>query len=104
MAKFKGIENIKSVWACFDPKHEKLSDFTKRETLKSIADAQTMRNNLVHGKAVYSQATYKAQTDDVLTALDDLRLTLDQRYGFDGWAVIKRRIKSTLHADPLVKT
>ena len=104
MGKFKGIENIKSVWACFDPKNEKLSDFTKQGTLKSIADAQTMRNKLVHGIAVYSPAHCQEVTNDVLTALDDLRQTLDQRYGFDGWTVIKRRIKSTLHADPRVKT
>ncbi len=104
MAKFNGIESIKSVWACFDPKHEKLSDFTNQGTLKSIADAQKMRNKLVHGTAVYSQTTCKAVTNDVLKALDDLRTTLDQRYGYDGWTVIKRRIKSTLHADPRVKT
>ncbi len=104
MGKFKGIDGIKSVWACFDPKHEKLSDFTKQGTLKSIADAQTMRNKLVHGINVYSQAEYQTVTNDVLTALDDLRKTLNQRYGFDGWALMKRRLKSTLHADPRVKT
>jgi hypothetical protein len=104
MSKFKGIENIKSVWACFDPKHEKLSDFMKQGSLKSIANAQTMRNKLVHGIAVYSQDDCQVAANDVLTALDDLRITLDQRYGFDGWSAIKRRIKSTLHSDPHVKT
>lgn len=104
MGKFKGIENIKSVWSCFDPKHKKLSDFTKQGTLKSIADAQTMRNKLVHGIAVYSQANCQAAANDVLTALDDLRNTLDHRYGFDGWSTMTRRIKSTLHADPRIKT
>lgn len=103
MGKFKGIENIKSVWSCFDPKHQKLSDFIKPSTLKSIADAQTMRNKLVHGIAVYSQTNCQVTANDVLTALDDLRNTLDQRYGFDGWSAMKRRIKSTLHADPRVK-
>jgi hypothetical protein len=89
MGKFKGIENIKSVWSCFDPKHEKLSDFTNQGTLKSIADAQRMRNKLVHGITVYSQDDCQAAANDVLTALDDLRKTLNHRYGFDGWSVIK---------------
>lgn len=104
MSKFKGIENIKSVWSCFDPKHEKLSDFTNQGTLKSIADAQTMRNKMVHGIAVYSQDDCQAAAKYALTALDDLRNTLNQRYGFDGWSTMKRRNKSTLHADPRVKT
>lgn len=104
MGKFKGIENIKQIWSCFDPKHEKLSDFVAQGTLKSIADAQTMRNKMVHGIAVYSMADCKSAANDVLSALTDLRNTLDQRYGFDGWSVMKRRVKSTLHADPRVKT
>ena len=104
MSKFKGIENIKSVWSCFDPRHEKLSDFMKQGTWKFIADAQTKRNKLVHGIPVYSQDDCQAAANDVLAALDDLRNTLDQRYGFDGWSAMKRRIKSTLHADPRVKT
>ena len=104
MGRFKGIENIKSVWSCFDPRHKKLSDFVAQGTWKSIADAQTMRNQLVHGVAVFSPADCQVVANDVLTALDDLRGTLDKRYGFDGWSAIKRRIKSTLHADPRVMT
>ena len=104
MSKFKGIDNLKAVWSCFDPKHEKLSDFIKQGTLKSIADAQTMRNKLVHGVAVYSEANCQVAANDVLTPLDDLRETLNQRYGFDGWSAMTRRMKSSLHADPRVKT
>lgn len=103
MGKFKGIENIKSVWACFDTRHEKLSDFVAQGTLKAIADAQTMRNQLVHGIAVYSPADCHRAAIDVLAALDGLRGALDKRYGFDGWSTVKRRIKSTLHVDPRVK-
>lgn len=102
MGRSKGIENIKQVWSCFDPKHEPLSKFVAQATLKSIADAQTMRNKLVHGTAVYSSAQCQTVANDVLVALDDLRTALHQRYGCDGWATMKRRIKSTLHSDPRV--
>lgn len=102
MGRFKGIENIKQVWPCFDPKHEALSKFVAQASLKSIADAQTMRNKLVHGSAVYSSAQCRTVANDVLVALNDLRTTLQQRYGCDGWSVMKRRVKSKLHSDPRV--
>ena len=103
MEKFRGIENLKKVWSCFDPKHEALAKFVLQSTLKSISDAQTMRNKLAHGSAVYNLVDCKDTSEELLDALDDLRTTLDARYGFDGWATMKRRIKSTLHADPRVK-
>lgn len=104
MGRFKGIESIKQVWVCFDPKHEPLSKFVQATTLKSIADGQTMRNKLVHGTAVYNLLDCKDMASEVLSALDQLRTAFDARYGYDGWKVMKRRNKSTLHADPRVKT
>lgn len=102
MGKFKGFENIKTVWSCFDPRHQKLADFLKQETLKSIGDAQSMRNKLVHGVGVYSLKDCRDAANKVLVALHDVRETLDLRYGFDGWRPIKRRVKSTLHVKPRV--
>src|SRR5450759_3471653 len=93
MGRFKGIENIKQVWACFDPKHEALSKFVSQSTLKSIGDTQTMRNKLVHGSAVYNLVDCKDSAEEVLDALDDLRKALEKRYGFDGWSTMKRRVK-----------
>lgn len=104
MSRFRGIENIKQVWVCFDPKNEPLSSFIAQGTLKTVMDAQTMRNDLVHGKAVYDLSDCRDTAKEVLDALDEIRTLLDSRYGFDGWSPIKKRIKSTLHADPRIKT
>jgi hypothetical protein len=104
MGRFRGIENIKQVWACFDPKNEPLSKFIPQTTLKIVMDAQTMRNNMVHGKSVYKLADCRDGAKDVLKALDSIRSLLESRYGCDGWSVARRRIKNTLHADPRVKT
>jgi hypothetical protein len=104
MNKFKGIENIKQVWVCFDPKNEALAKFISQADLKTIMDTQTMRNNMVHGKTVYKLSECEEKAKEVLKALDNIRKLLEDRYGFDGWSTVKRRIKNTLHADPRVKT
>jgi len=49
MTKFDGLGKIKDVWQCFDPVNERLSDFVSPFTLQVIAEAQRMRNELVHG-------------------------------------------------------
>ena len=103
MAKFRGIENIKQVWACFDPLHEGMSSFVPQTTLQKISTAQKKRNDLVHGKKVFKLSDCRQTTEEVLQALDEVRTLLEARYGFDGWSKMKRRIKSTLHADPRVK-
>lgn len=104
MSKFRGIENIKQVWPCFDPKNEDLGAFIPKATLQTIQAAQKKRNELVHGKNVFKLAECRQTAEDVLAAMDEVRKLLDARYGFDGWSKMKRRIKSTLHADPRVKT
>ena len=104
MGKFRGIENIKQVWVCFDPKNETLSAFIPQTTLKTVMDAQTKRNDLVHGKAVYKLSDCRDTAEQVLTALDEIRNLLDVRYGFDGWSPMKRRVKNALHPDARVKT
>jgi hypothetical protein len=104
MNKFRGIENIKQVWVCFDPKNEALSKIIPQTDLKTVMDAQTMRNDMVHGKAVYKLSECEEKAKAVLGALGNIRQLLEDRYGFDGWSIMKRRVKNTLHADPRVKT
>ena len=104
MAKFRGIENIKQIWACFDPQNEGLQSFLPKATLLAITAAQTKRNSLVHGKAVFKLADCRQATEEVLQALEEVRTLMDERYGFDGWSKMTRRIKNKLHADPRVKT
>lgn len=104
MSKLRGIENIKQTWSCFDPRHEDLSSFVPKATLQIISGAQTKRNELVHGKKVFKLEDCRQTAEDVLVALDEVRGIMEQRYGFDGWSTMTRRIKSTLHADPRVKT
>lgn len=102
ISQFKGMEKAKQVWPCFDPRHEALSTFVAPPTLKTIAEAQTMRNKLVHGTAVFSQAVCEATARAVLVALDDLKKSLDVRYGFNGWTKVSVRRTSRLHADAKV--
>ncbi|MBT9456713.1 MAG: hypothetical protein IV097_08830 [Burkholderiaceae bacterium] len=102
MQKFRGFENIKDVWECFDPKHEKLSAFIPKASLDKIKVAQEMRNNLVHGKRVYALAECEAVAKDVLVELEVVRKAFESRYGYDGWSTVKSRKRSKLHTDPRV--
>jgi len=100
---FRGIENIKQIWPCFDPRNKPLSAFLIPSTLETIKNAQEKRNNLVHGKKVYKLSVYRDMSIDVLNALDDVRRSFETRYGSDGWSPIKKRIKNALHTDPRVR-
>jgi hypothetical protein len=102
MKKFRGFENIKDVWECFDPKHEKLSMFIPKKSLDKIKAAQEMRNDLVHGKRVYGLAVCEAMARDVLLELEVVRKAFENRYGYDGWSTVKSRKRSKLHTDPRV--
>jgi hypothetical protein len=103
MSKFDGLGKVKEVWECFDPKSEKLSAFTREATLQTIAEAQKMRNELVHGSKVFDLDHCKRETERTLEALRDLRNTFRKRYGYDGWTKIKLRNKSVLHSDPRIR-
>jgi hypothetical protein len=103
MMKFDGLGKIKDVWECFDPVHERLSDFVAPTTLQVIAEAQRMRNELVHGSKVFALNRCKHEAERVLKALTELRATFKSRYGYDGWSKIRSRKKSALHADPRVR-
>ena len=59
---------------------------------------------MVHGKAVFKLTECEEKAKEVLGALNNIRQLLEDRYGFDGWTSMKRRVKNTLHADPRVKT
>ena len=98
----RGFENIKKYWECFDPQNNRLSEFINPSDIHIISEAQTIRNNLVHGKNVYKQEIYKEKTTSLLKSLNTVRNIFQQRYGFDGWGRIKPRKVSTLHIDPKV--
>ncbi|OGW68080.1 MAG: hypothetical protein A3H49_11755 [Nitrospirae bacterium RIFCSPLOWO2_02_FULL_62_14] len=103
MGKFDGMDKVKQIWECFDPQLEKLSNFVAPATLQAIAETQTMRNKLVHGSQVFALGKCKDEAERALRALDDLRQTMEDRYGYDGWTKIKARKTSALHLDPRVK-
>jgi len=103
MSKFDGLGRIKEVWECFDPKHEKLSAFASPGTLQTIAEAQRMRNELVHCSKVFDLEHCKRETGKALKALNNLRDAFQKRYGYDGWSKIRGRKKSALHSDPRVR-
>jgi hypothetical protein len=102
MKKFDGLNKMKEVWECFDPDNRKLSDFVAPSTLQAIAETQGKRNDLVHGSRVYGVAECEREAGRALQALDDLRQTFRQEYGYDGWSKLKVRKTSTLHADQRV--
>lgn len=103
MKKFDGLGKMKDIWSCFDPQHKKLSEFLPNRVLMTISETQTMRNKLVHGSHIYKLDKCKQEAERALSALDILRNTFNERYGYDGWSVIKARKKSMLHIDPRVK-
>lgn len=103
MDKFDGLHKIKDVWHCFDPQLQKLSDFLPAQTVQAISETQTMRNKLVHGAKVFTLEFCKQEAERALSALDTIRNTFEDRYGFDGWSPIKARRKSALHKDSRVK-
>jgi hypothetical protein len=101
---FRGFENVKKAWECFDPKHKRLTVFLSNKQLQTISEAQTMRNRLVHGQSVYKLSKCRDTAERMLVVLEDVRKTFKKRYGFDGWNRIKLREKSYLHSNPMVKT
>lgn len=102
MRKFRGFEIIKDVWECFDPRHEGLSAFIPKVTLKKIHFAQEMRNKLVHGTRVYSLEKCQVMTTEMLGEIELVRKAFEIRYGYDGWSRVKARKRSKLHTDPRV--
>lgn len=102
LERFRGIESIKQVWPCFDPRHEKLADFLTQPTLKTLTEAQTMRNRMVHGTTVYNLSLCETTARAVLQVLADIKVAFDNRYGFNGWERVSVRYTSKLHTDPKV--
>ena len=100
---FRGFDNVKKAWECFDPKHERLTAFLSSKQLQTIAEAQSMRNRLVHGQKVYKLSKCRKTAESMLIVLEDVRKAFKKRYGFDGWSPMKLRKASYLHAHPTVK-
>lgn len=101
--RFRGLEALKDGWEMFDPRQESLALIVDKVAWDSLKEAQTMRNNFVHGTAVYSLSKCDDTARKVLAALDSIVKTFDARYGYSGWTTVAIRYKSALHIDPKVK-
>lgn len=99
----KGLDAIKSAWELYDPKHRKLTELITPADWKIFKDAAGMRNKLVHGERVYSLATCRQSTMDVLLALDNVKKYFDVEYEYSGWTTAQARRISQLHQDPKVR-
>lgn len=98
-----GINRLIENWQIYDPKHRKFTDIVSNENIKTVKDAATMRNKLIHGEKVYSLDICKKETENVLKALQKIKDSLDNEYGYSGWETAKGRKVSKLHTDPKVK-
>jgi hypothetical protein len=99
-----GLEALKRNWEIYDPNNKALTDIVPKTDWAQFRKVATMRNKMVHGERVYELATCKTESKVTLVALDRLKNSFDQLYGYSGWTTYSRRIKHTLHSDPKVRT
>lgn len=100
---FRGFDSLKSNWDLYDPHGEKLTSIISDRDWKTFKESSEMRNQLVHGLAVYNLEKCHEQTGKLMAAMDSLKTELDRRYGFSGWSKIKKRLKPSLHHDPKIQ-
>lgn len=101
--KISGIEGLKSSWEIYEPNGKKLTEIIAQVDWKTISDASTKRNEIIHGQRVYNLSVCRAETQNVLVSLDNIVSMFQVTYGYDGWAKAAIRKTSTLHKDPKVK-
>lgn len=90
-----GFHQLKDVWSCFEKDNRSLSD-TVGTHWQKVPPAVTMRNKIVHGEQVFKLATCRAEAENVLKALDALRLQVLKDVSYDGWSRLPVRIKPRL--------
>lgn len=100
--RLNGLHALNTAWELYDPKNRKLTEIVAPADWKVVADSAEIRNNMVHGTRVYSQAYYQAQTVAVMAALNNIKQAFDGEYGFSGWTTFDKRLVSRLHGDPKV--
>ncbi|MDC9723962.1 MAG: hypothetical protein PSN34_14485 [Urechidicola sp.] len=98
-----GLNRIIQNWELYDPKHRKFSTLIENGEIKTIKEAASMRNKLIHGEKVFSLEICKQETENVLKALDKIKNCFENEYGYSGWKIAKGRKNSKLHIDPKVK-
>lgn len=97
-----GLERIKDAWELYDPRHRSLRSMIGQDWAIFVETAK-MRNKLVHGERVYNLGECREQATRTLQALNRLKSTLDEEYGYSGWERLKVRRVANLHRDPKVK-
>ena len=98
-----GLDRLIKNWEIYDPNHRKFSTLISNGEIKTIKEAASMRNKLIHGEKVFSLEIYKKETKNVLNALEKIKNSFEKEYGYSGWETAKGRKNSKLHIDPKVK-
>lgn len=98
----RGLEAIKDNWEIYDPKHRKLTQILSQKDWNLIAEAQKLRNEVVHGVKVRDLNSYNKIAKNLLKLMDKVKGKLETEYGFSGWTRNTIRKKSVLHKDPRV--
>lgn len=98
-----GLHKLIENWELYDPEHKKFSDIITNQDIKTIREAASMRNKLIHGEKVFSLEICKKETINVLTSLENIKDCFESEYGYSGWKTAKGRKISKLHTDPKVK-
>lgn len=101
--RFNGLYQLIDAWEYYDPQHRKLNNVVSQNDIKTIQDAAQMRNKLIHGEQVFRLDLCKEITQNVMVALDHIKIQLDLEYGYSGWTNISSRRVSKLHSDPKIK-
>ena len=100
----RGFDALKSAWPLYDPRERRLVELIGTQQWSVLKHAGQMRNELVHGRRAYALKTCKELADDVLTALNTIKIRFDETYNYSGWTKHRSRKKSRLHAEPIVRT
>ena len=103
LKQIKGFKKQKEVWSCFDPRGRNLPGIVGNHHWQYVNNAVKMRNNLVHGSRVYPLSDCKEVAEQILSLLDQIVVSFNLEYGFNGWSRVSIRRKSTLHTDPKVR-
>jgi hypothetical protein len=90
-----GLEKIKEIWPVFARGNETLPTLIGINW-QHLKKAQTMRNDLVHGKRVYNLDECEAVSTKVIMALKTFKHELDKNLEHDVWKYLPRRNSSKL--------
>jgi hypothetical protein len=95
----RGLQEIGHQWHLYDPQHRTLVAVIGNSDWQIFTEAAKMRNDMIHGKSVYTSVMCIKHAKAVLAALERMKAKFDQEYGYSGWTANSVRKKSTLHLD-----